>query len=340
MRGKKKIWYWILGVVTAVNAAYFAYNQVAYRPDPRQEIERAFAGQTLAIMAQNIPAVEMTVSTQFTDVKVTRDAALREMIVPRRRYYRDISSIKIEGRRAFIDYKLEETLRGRDGAPDESWRREVKEEMWNRDADDRWRLYSAATSISSKRYDAGAPMGSAAVAAASAPNRKSAPAKAAGDKIDGEASLDLYVYNPINRRDPFKAFLQIENPDARIAATTRGGALMRYSLDQLKLVGVMWGEMGLVGLVETNDGDAYSIRVGDAIGKADGRVKTISKAGMVVEQRQRNLLGEVVVSNIPMKLHLRSRDAARTANVAAVTSVEDEPLAEESSPAAAPSAVD
>lgn len=336
MRGKKKIWYWILGVVTAVNAAYFAYNQVAYRPDPRQEIERAFAGQTLAIMAQNIPAVEMTVSAQFTDVKVTREAALREMIVPRRRYYRDISSIKIEGRRAFIDYKLEETLRGQDGAPDESWRREVKEEMWNRDADDRWRLYSAATSIQSKRYDAAAPMAAVAAVAKAAPAKRGGPAAASGVDSEGEASQELYVYNPINRRDPFKAFLQLENPDARIAAANRGGALMRYSLDQLKLVGVMWGEMGLVGLVETNDGDAYSIRVGDPIGKAEGRVKTISKAGMVVEQRQRNLLGEMVVSNIPMKLHLRSRDAARTANVAAVTSIEDgEPIAEE-----APAAVD
>lgn len=319
---KKKILLWFGIIAAAANVGYFAFNKIAYRPDPRKDIERAFASQTLAILARNAAAVEVTVSPSFKDRTLSRKQAIEKMLEPRTRYFRDVTFLQVEANKAFIDYKAEEVLPpAAEGEPPTQWQVTAKEEIWGLDPDGTWRQVAWATAVERRAVDAAKTLPRTAPKAApkDQPKSDAATTDSAPPALDlgedsqvvasaGEAPSVTYTYNPLNRRDPFKPFLNVDDVQSELPKNVKASPLASYNLDQLRLVGVVWGELGQIGLVSTTDGGGYTVRVGDRVGKNDGRVREFKKDAIVIEQVHRNALGKVQIASIEMKLRIPSRD--------------------------------
>ena len=110
-----------------------------------------------------------------------------------------------------------------------------------------------------------------------------------------------YVYNPIGKRDPFRAFL---------AGGGRGGGdddtprtpLQRFEIDEYRLVGIIWGIDRPRALVEDPDSVGHVMEIGTYIGKNWGKVTQITSSEVVVTEEYQTMDGELVVNPIRMSL--------------------------------------
>jgi len=110
-----------------------------------------------------------------------------------------------------------------------------------------------------------------------------------------------YVYNPIGKRDPFRAFL---------AGGGRGGGeddtprtpLQRFEIDEYRLVGIIWGIDRPRALVEDPDQVGHVMEIGTYIGKNWGKVTQITSSEVVVTEEYQTMDGELVVNPIRMSL--------------------------------------
>jgi hypothetical protein len=84
----------------------------------------------------------------------------------------------------------------------------------------------------------------------------------------------MYVYNSLDRRDPFASLLagQFEG--------TVGTPLLDVS--SMNLVGIVWGSTDKFALVEDSRGHGFVLRVGDPV--LNGYVAGLSKEELIVKQ--------------------------------------------------------
>lgn len=115
----------------------------------------------------------------------------------------------------------------------------------------------------------------------------------------------VFSYDPNGLRDPFEPFIKIEEkkqaaqpaPKAFVARTP----LQRFSLDEIKLVGVLWTPAGkATALVEDPQNKGYMVSVGAYLGDRGGKIVRIQPDRVVIEERFSDVLGQekVNVSNI------------------------------------------
>ena len=115
-----------------------------------------------------------------------------------------------------------------------------------------------------------------------------------------EPVMDLYVYTPAGRRDPFRspyALKPDEDDDIR-----RRGPLERFDLDQLRLEGIIWGLARPLAVIATPDGTGYPVAAGARIGKRGGRVERILKDQVVVAESYRTANDVRVTQRTPIRL--------------------------------------
>jgi len=123
---------------------------------------------------------------------------------------------------------------------------------------------------------------------------------------------DPYTYNPIGKRDPFRAFM---GPD--IDPLPPGSTpLQQYSLDELALVGVVWGIDRPRVLVQDPDQVGHVVEIGTYIGDKWGRVTQITPTHIVVTEEYLqggglNGRDELVTSNISMALPVEGMGSVR-----------------------------
>lgn len=97
------------------------------------------------------------------------------------------------------------------------------------------------------------------------------------------------------QRDPFATY--------EAATPERGNKpLQRWSLEQIKLRGVVVGTASPRALLETPDGVTHVARAGDLLGTAWGRIKVIRGGAIVVEETFRGPLGDVYRNRTELKL--------------------------------------
>jgi Tfp pilus assembly protein PilP len=76
-------------------------------------------------------------------------------------------------------------------------------------------------------------------------------------EVDSILGREHFYYSGLGKRDPFASLLsgdfQQSGPDGLV------------DIDQVKLVGVMWGETDRFALVEDGDGYSYILREGDRV---------------------------------------------------------------------------
>lgn len=117
-----------------------------------------------------------------------------------------------------------------------------------------------------------------------------------------EKKVDFYVYDPQGRRDPFRSLLVGRKAVGEEEQIEIVNELQKHDLGSLKLVGVMWGEVGRIALFETPDGKGYAAQVGMPIGKGNSHVKEITSDKVVIVQRFKNVRGQVETREVALQL--------------------------------------
>ena len=123
------------------------------------------------------------------------------------------------------------------------------------------------------------------------------------EKEEPEKKEEVYGYNPAGKPDPFKPFIQLTSAKE----TSRGGRLtplQKYDISQLKLVAIITIPKGNnVALVEDSAGKGYFLKKGTVIGKNDGKVKSILKDKVIIEEVYQDIFGQTKVNEISLFLH-------------------------------------
>ena len=132
-----------------------------------------------------------------------------------------------------------------------------------------------------------------------------APGEAGGPKTASRldraiAAQESYVYNPIGKRDPFRAFLSLGGKG--VEDETPRTPLQRYEIDEYRLVGIIWGIDRPRALVEDPDNVGHVMEIGTYIGKNWGKVTQITASEVVVTEEYQTIDGELVVNPIRMSL--------------------------------------
>jgi type IV pilus assembly protein PilP len=95
-------------------------------------------------------------------------------------------------------------------------------------------------------------------------------------------------YDPSGRRDPFAPVLQQVGLGA-IDPTLP--PLQRVGLTEMNLIAVVWGAYGYTAMVQTPDGNGYTVRRGTRIGPNNGVVSAVTEKGIVVQERFTDVYG-------------------------------------------------
>ncbi|MFT3842516.1 MAG: pilus assembly protein PilP [Myxococcaceae bacterium] len=129
-----------------------------------------------------------------------------------------------------------------------------------------------------------------AAAPAPAPKPKKAAIDAAASADGGTADSDtqyVYVYNPVGKRDPFRAESEGPKTDGEPVG---GGSkdcsepLCAFDIEQLALVGVVSGDANPIAMLEAPDKVGHIVRRNTRVGKQGGKVTAISSDCIVVTE--------------------------------------------------------
>jgi type IV pilus assembly protein PilP len=121
------------------------------------------------------------------------------------------------------------------------------------------------------------------------------PAPAAPPLAAAAPAPPAFIYSPVDLRDPFEPFVKLEEKKKLpIADPGRSRPpLQRFPIEQLTLVGVVWGENGKArALIQDPQGKGYVVGVGTRVGDKDGKIARIQPDRVVIEERFTDLFGE------------------------------------------------
>lgn len=125
-----------------------------------------------------------------------------------------------------------------------------------------------------------------------------------------ESSMELkeddYHYNPFGRRDPFYSKLWEDKKELQPNKKLIG--VQRYDLSELKLVGIVWGELGRKGVVETPEGKSYLVKDGTPVGKDNGMVKAITNQEVIIQEFETDYLGNRIEKITVMKIEHKEQE--------------------------------
>ena len=118
-------------------------------------------------------------------------------------------------------------------------------------------------------------------------------------EIESEILKPVYSYNAEGRRDPFSSIL--------LVGKKMGGDLLpplqRVELSQLQLIGVVWGNFGYNGMLQSSDGKGYTVRAGTIVGQNQGVVKEITPQNLIVQETFTDIFGEKKTRDFVFQLH-------------------------------------
>jgi type IV pilus assembly protein PilP len=100
--------------------------------------------------------------------------------------------------------------------------------------------------------------------------------------------VGVHPYDPSGRRDPFVPVLQqlgLGPIDPTLPP------LQRIGLTEMNLIAVIWGGYGYTAMVQTPDGNGYTVRRGTRIGPNNGMVSAVTEKGIVVQERFTDVYG-------------------------------------------------
>jgi type IV pilus assembly protein PilP len=108
--------------------------------------------------------------------------------------------------------------------------------------------------------------------------------KLAAQEAQGAASSVEYVYNPLNKRDPFRNLL-VDGPrqsEPGLGDTVCDDPLCKFDLDELTVVAVVSGDANPLAMVEDKGGVGHIVRRNSKVGKQGGKVTQVLRDCVVV----------------------------------------------------------
>ena len=134
-----------------------------------------------------------------------------------------------------------------------------------------------------------------------AEKKKAEPVQVAEKKEVAKKEEPEFSYNPAGKADPFKPFIQLA-PE-KLPKSAFLTPLQKYDISQLKLVAIIMLPEGNVALVEDQQGRGYFLKRGTAIGRRDGKVKSILKDRVIIEEAFSDVFGQAKMNEISLFLH-------------------------------------
>lgn len=110
-----------------------------------------------------------------------------------------------------------------------------------------------------------------------------------GDAAPPSEPVTPRSYDPSGRRDPFAPILQqlgFGPADPTLPP------LQRVGLTEMNLIAIIWGAYGYTAMVQTPDGNGYTVRRGTRIGPNNGVVSAITEKGIIVQERFTDVYGK------------------------------------------------
>jgi type IV pilus assembly protein PilP len=121
-----------------------------------------------------------------------------------------------------------------------------------------------------------------------------------------KAEEESYSYDPSGRRDPFKPLITATKPTAAFSQQRLNcPPLQDFELASLKLVAIVWGDMGRRAMLKAPNGRGYSVTEEMLIGRNCGRIRRIETNAVVVEETRRDAEGNVSKEEVVLRLRER-----------------------------------
>ena len=111
-----------------------------------------------------------------------------------------------------------------------------------------------------------------------------------------------YSYDPINKPDPFRPYAP-----RQFRPTDTDNPLLKYEVRYFKLVGIIRSTDSPFAIFEDPSGRAYTVHVGDLIGKNGGHIRAIMEDAVVVEETRISWGGEGT-ETVEMTIRLRPQE--------------------------------
>jgi type IV pilus assembly protein PilP len=108
------------------------------------------------------------------------------------------------------------------------------------------------------------------------------------DAVPAVPPLVIGGYDPAGRRDPFAPVLSQLAP-GQVDPTLP--PLQRVGLTDMNLIAIIWGGYGYTAMVQTPDGNGYTVRKGTRIGPNAGVVSAVTEKGIIVQERFTDVYG-------------------------------------------------
>jgi len=117
---------------------------------------------------------------------------------------------------------------------------------------------------------------------------------------------ELYTYDTSGRRDPFKPLIAASKPTAVLSEEKLTcPPTQDFELASLKLVAIVWGDMGRKAMLKAPNGRGYAVTEEMLIGRNCGRIRRIESSAIIIEQARQDSEGNVSKEEVVLRLRER-----------------------------------
>lgn len=121
-----------------------------------------------------------------------------------------------------------------------------------------------------------------------------------------KADDEPYTYDASDRRDPFKSLIAPTQPTAILTEDKpHCPPLQDFELASLKLIAIVWGDLGRKAMFKAPNGRGYSVTEDMLIGRNCGRVRRIESNAVVIEETRMDSQGKVLKEEVVLRLRER-----------------------------------
>jgi Tfp pilus assembly protein PilP len=115
-----------------------------------------------------------------------------------------------------------------------------------------------------------------------------------------------HTYDTSSRRDPFKPLIEsAQQPAATPQNQANCPPMQEFELSSLKLVAIVWGEMGRKAMFKAPNGRGYAVAEDMLVGRNCGRVLRIESTAVIIEETRQDTAGRVLKEEIVLRLRER-----------------------------------
>jgi type IV pilus assembly protein PilP len=126
------------------------------------------------------------------------------------------------------------------------------------------------------------------------------------EALFAKAGDEAYTYDPSGRRDPFKPLIAPKKSVAvPVESKVECPPLQEFELASLKVVGIVWGELGRKAMLKAPNGRGYAVTSDMLIGRNCSRVLRIDANRIIIEETRQDAEGNVSKEEVVLRLRER-----------------------------------